>query len=178
MVGGRARSSRGIRGMVQKGKEMRGPVNINDVIAGVLRLVHSDALEHHCALMTDLDLESSVSGGRQGAAPASAAQPHCKCLEAMTEIPVTQRRVTIRERQSDGRVIVSVRDFGAGLPMGEPQQIFEQFFSTKRNGMGMGLAIVRSIIVSHDGELGAENAEGGGALVHFSLPIIAKGQGK
>jgi PAS domain S-box-containing protein len=169
---------RGIRGMVQKGKEMRGPVNINDVIAGVLRLVHSDALEHHCALMTDLDLESSLVEGDKVQLQQVLLNLIVNAFEAMTEIPVTQRRVIIRERQSDGRVIVSVRDFGAGLPMGEPQQIFEQFFSTKRNGMGMGLAIVRSIIVSHDGELGAENAEGGGALVHFSLPIIAKGQGK
>jgi two-component system, LuxR family, sensor kinase FixL len=53
----------------------------------------------------------------------------------------------------------------------------EQFFSTKRDGMGMGLAIARSIIASHDGELVATNAEGGGACVHFSLPGIVKGRG-
>lgn len=47
----------------------------------------------------------------------------------------------------------------------------------ERNRMGMGLAIVRSIIASHDGELAAENADGGGACVHFSLPIIVKGRG-
>jgi two-component system sensor kinase FixL len=99
-------------------------------------------------------------------------------FEAMRETPVAERRVIIRsERESDGRVRVSVRDFGSGLPAEEPQRIFEQFFSTKREGMGMGLAIARSIIASHGGELDAENAQGGGACVHFSLPVIAEGQG-
>ena len=60
---------------------------------------------------------------------------------------------------------VSVRDFGTGLPVEEPERIFERFFSTKRDGMGMGLAIARSIIASHGGELAATNAEGGGACV-------------
>jgi signal transduction histidine kinase len=72
---------------------------------------------------------------------------------------------------------VSVRDFGTGLPGEEPERIFEQFFSTKREGMGMGLAIARSIITSHGGELAAENAQGGGACLHFSLPVIAEGPG-
>ncbi|MBV8586336.1 MAG: GHKL domain-containing protein, partial [Verrucomicrobia bacterium] len=154
---------------------MRGPVDINDLIAGVLRLVHSDALEHNCLLMTDLELESPLVEADKVQLQQVLLNLIVNALEAMKETPLSQRRVIIKARQSDGRAIVSVRDFGAGLPLGDPQRIFEQFFSTKRNGMGMGLAIVRSIIVSHDGELGAENAEGGGARVHFSLPIIAKG---
>jgi signal transduction histidine kinase len=92
----------------------------------------------------------------------------------MRETPPAERRVIIRsERESEGRVRVSVRDFGTGLPAEEPARIFERFFSTKREGMGMGLAIARSIIASHGGELDAANAQGSGACVHFSLPVIA-----
>jgi len=99
-------------------------------------------------------------------------------FEAMRETPAAERRVIIRsERESEGRVRVSVRDFGTGLPAEEPARIFERFFSTKREGMGMGLAIARSIIASHGGELAAANAHGGGACVYFSLPVIAEGQG-
>ena len=58
----------------------------------------------------------------------------------------------------------------------EPERIFERFFSTKREGIGMGLAIARSIIVSHGGELAAGNAEGGGVCLYFLLPVIAKRQ--
>lgn len=60
-------------------------------------------------------------------------------------------------RESASRVRVSARDFGGGLPVEEP----ERFFSTKCAGMGLGLAIARSIISSHGGELAAANAEGG-----------------
>jgi signal transduction histidine kinase len=97
-------------------------------------------------------------------------------FDAMCQIPPADRRVIIRtESGPDGRVQLRVRDFGIGLPMENPQRIFEQFFSTKRDGLGMGLAIARSIIASHGGELGAVNAEGGGTCVCFSLPIAEKG---
>jgi signal transduction histidine kinase len=71
---------------------------------------------------------------------------------------------------ADGFVRVSVRDHGIGLPAEDPEKIFSHFFSTKPNGMGMGLTIVRSIVESYGGELGAENAEGG-ARVSFRLPV-------
>jgi signal transduction histidine kinase len=97
-------------------------------------------------------------------------------FEAMRETPVAERRVIIRsERESDDRARVSVRDFGTGLPAEEPERIFERFFSTKHEGMGMGLAIARSIITSHGGELAAANAQDGGAYVYFSLPVTGKG---
>ncbi len=168
---------RGIRGMVRKGEEVRGPVNLNDVIASVLGFVHSDALGHHCALITETDPKLPLVEADQVQLQQVLLNLVVNAFEAMRETPATERRVIIRsERESDGRVRVSVRDFGIGLPLEGPQQIFEQFFSTKREGMGMGLAIARSIITLHGGELAAANAQGGGARVYFSLPVIAEGQ--
>jgi signal transduction histidine kinase len=63
-----------------------------------------------------------------------------------------------------------VRDFGAGLPAEASERIFEQFFSTKREGMGMGLFISRSIVAAHRGTLCGENAKGGGAQFWLRLP--------
>jgi PAS domain S-box-containing protein len=167
---------RGIRSMVHKGEEVRGPVNINEVIAGVLRFVHSDALERHCILLAEPDLGLPLVEADQVQLQQVLLNLIVNAFEAMDGQPAAERRVIIRsERESGARVRVSVRDFGPGLPAGETQQIFEQFFSTKRDGMGMGLAIARSIIVSHDGEMVATNAEGGGACVHFSLPGVTKG---
>ena len=169
---------RGIRGMVRKGEEVRGPVNLNDVIASVLRFVHSDALGHHCALVTEAGPELPLVEGDQVQLQQVLLNLVVNAFEAMRETPAAERRVIIRsERESEGRVRVSVRDFGTGLPAEEPARIFERFFSTKREGMGMGLAIARSIIASHGGELAAANAHGGGACVYFSLPVIAEGQG-
>jgi PAS domain S-box-containing protein len=169
---------RAIRGMVRKGEEVRRPVNLNDVIANVLRFVRSDALEGHCALVTEPDPELPLVEADLVQLQQVLLNLVVNAFEAMRETSVAERRVIIRtERESDGRVRVSVRDFGIGLPAEEPQRIFEQFFSTKREGMGMGLAIARSIITAHGGELAAANAQGGGACVHFSLPVIAEGQG-
>ena len=169
---------RGIRGMVQKGQEVRSLVNLNDVIAGVLRFVRSDALEHQCLVVTEPDPELPLVEADRVQLQQVLLNLVMNAFEAMRETPVAQRRVIIRsEREFDGRVRVSVRDFGTGLPTEEPERIFERFFSTKREGMGMGLAIARSIVTSLGGELAATNAEGGGACVHFSLPVIGKGQG-
>jgi PAS domain S-box-containing protein len=167
---------RAIRGMVQKGKEVRGPVNFNEVIANVQRLVHSDAVERHCVLVTELDPELPSVQGDQVQLQQVLLNLVVNAFEAMGETPLPKRRVIIRsERESKGRARVSVRDFGIGLSTQNPERIFEHFFSTKHDGLGMGLAIVRSIVASHDGELAAVNAEGGGACIYFSLRANAEG---
>jgi two-component system, LuxR family, sensor kinase FixL len=166
---------RSIRGMVHKGKQVRCPLSLNDVIVGVLRFVHSDALERHCLLITEAEPDLPPVEGDQVQLQQVLLNLIVNAFEAMSETPVAERRVIIRtERESDGRLRVSVRDFGIGLPPGNSERIFENFFSTKRDGLGMGLAIVRSIVVSHEGELAAVNAEGGGTCVYFSLPVIAE----
>jgi signal transduction histidine kinase len=92
-------------------------------------------------------------------------------FEASKGVPRVQRRVIIRtERDGDGAVRACVRDFGTGLPIDMPEWVFDRFFSTKREGMGIGLFIARSIVVAHGGTLWAENAEGGGAQFRLQLP--------
>ena len=168
---------RGIRSMVQKGNPTRSTVNLNDVIAYVLRLVHSDALERHCALVTQADPNLPLVEGDQVQLQQVLLNLVMNAFEAMGETPLSERRVIVRsERISDGRVRVSVRDFGTGLLVDNSERIFEHFFSTKQNGLGMGLAIVRSIVAAHDGELAAVNAEGGGTCAYFSLPGFREGK--
>jgi signal transduction histidine kinase len=92
-------------------------------------------------------------------------------MEAMSEQPGADRMVVVRTRASDGNsVLTSVEDTGPGLRRGTQQMVFEPFYTTKRTGMGMGLAIARSIIESHGGSIWAEN-KGRGAIFHFRLPL-------
>jgi two-component system sensor kinase FixL len=92
-------------------------------------------------------------------------------FEASKDVPKLQRRVIIHaERDGDSTVRACVRDFGAGLPAEASERVFEQFFSTKRDGMGMGLFISRSIVAAHRGTLCAENAADGGAQFWLRLP--------
>jgi signal transduction histidine kinase len=113
----------------------------------VLGFVRSDALERQCALITEAHPALPLVQANQVQLQQVLLNLVVNALEAMRETPVAERRVIIRsDCESNLRVRVSVRDYGSGLPVGQPEQIFERFFSTKRDGMGMGLAIVRTII--------------------------------
>jgi signal transduction histidine kinase len=93
-------------------------------------------------------------------------------IEAMQNVSSSVRSLRIvSQRRNDGTVEVEVRDSGGGLI--DPERIFEAFYTTKPDGMGMGLAICRSIVEAHSGRLWAENVEAGGASITFSLPIRA-----
>jgi signal transduction histidine kinase len=93
-------------------------------------------------------------------------------LGAMRDTPPSRRVVEIAtSRNGDSTVSVAVRDYGSGISEATRERLFEQFFTTKEEGLGMGLAIVRSIVEAHGGSLAGENAEGGGARFHFRLPI-------
>jgi signal transduction histidine kinase len=93
-------------------------------------------------------------------------------IEAMQDVNDQARRLQIvSRRQDDDTIAVEVRDRGRGLD--DPERIFEAFYTTKPDGMGMGLAICRSIVEAHSGRLWAENVDTGGASITFSLPIRA-----
>jgi signal transduction histidine kinase len=93
-------------------------------------------------------------------------------FDAMGETPASRRIVEITTTSNgDGTISVAVRDHGCGIAETARERLFEHFFTTKKEGLGMGLAIVRSIIEAHGGTIAAENATGGGARFQFHLPI-------
>jgi signal transduction histidine kinase len=81
------------------------------------------------------------------------------------------RTVELRARLGDAGAVVAVSDSGRGLDPRCVERVFEAFFSTKREGMGMGLAICRSIVEAHGGQIHARNNGGGGATFEFTLPF-------
>jgi PAS domain S-box-containing protein len=163
---------RGVRSLVRKSESVRRTVDINVLAAEVLRLMHSDLLIRECSVATEYDPELPQIDADPVQIQQVLLNLMINALEAMQSVPSGQRGVAIQTRKDgEGFIVVSVRDRGIGLPLGVPEKLFEQFFSTKREGMGMGLSIVRSIIEAHAGTLGAENAEGGGAHFFFRLPM-------
>jgi signal transduction histidine kinase len=92
-------------------------------------------------------------------------------IEAMNETPPEQRKLTVRVSQHEGRVEVRVIDNGTGMADAVRERLFTPFFSTKPNGMGMGLNICRSIIEFHKGRLWVENNPEGGTIFVFTLPL-------
>ncbi|HTQ51322.1 MAG TPA: ABC transporter substrate binding protein [Candidatus Acidoferrales bacterium] len=92
-------------------------------------------------------------------------------MDAMNSTPKLERRLTIRVSEAtDGNLLVAVSDRGTGIAPEEIVHIFEPFFTTKPDGMGMGLAISRTIIQAHGGEIRAANNALGGATFAFTLP--------
>ncbi len=93
-------------------------------------------------------------------------------IEAMKD---SGGELTVKSELQDGQLQFSVGDTGVGLPMEKMDQIFSAFFTTKPQGSGMGLAISRSIVESHGGQLWASANSGAGATFHFTLPIQVTG---
>lgn len=90
--------------------------------------------------------------------------------EAMADKRAEQRKLLIcTQTHSAGAVRISVADRGCGIPAGQEQKLFEAFFTTKEQGLGLGLSICRSIVLSHGGRLWAENNSNGGATFHIDL---------
>jgi signal transduction histidine kinase len=92
--------------------------------------------------------------------------------EAMSRVQERPRQLLVRTERDEGYVRLSVQDVGVGLQLQDIDQLFQPFYTTKTNGMGIGLAVSRSIVESHGGRLWAtSNADGLGATFSFSLPI-------
>ena len=97
-------------------------------------------------------------------------------IHAMHDVDGRPRELLIGfETEADAMVRISVRDSGSGIA-GDPAQIFQPFFTTKREGMGMGLSICRSIIEAQAGRIHAANNADHGATISFTLPVAAADQ--
>ncbi len=93
--------------------------------------------------------------------------------QASASCPREQRQIDIRTDVDSRRVLVEVADAGPGFPAGSVEEAFTPFFTTKPEGLGMGLAISRTILERYQGRLWGDNRAGGGAVVSFSLPFVA-----
>lgn len=92
-------------------------------------------------------------------------------MDAMSGMPSVERRIIVSTARDDDNAELSVSDVGPGIPAGKLKEVFEPFFSTKPQGMGMGLSIARTIVEAHGGQLSAENQAGRGAAFHMRMPL-------
>jgi len=94
-------------------------------------------------------------------------------MDAMAETPIQHRKVTLRtQRTSAHEVEVAVIDAGSGIDPQRIGRIFDSFFTTKKEGMGLGLSIARSIVEAHHGTLAVRNNPTGGVTFSFTLPVV------
>lgn len=161
---------RGIREMVRKGETVRQQTNVNDVVRSVVQIVHPDALLRSCEVETSLEPNLPTIEGDPVQLRQVLINLVVNAFDAMHDTPVVDRKVEITTAWSgNGAIRASVRDYGVGISEETRAHLFDPFFTTKAEGLGMGLAIVRSIVESHGGAIAAENVEGGGARFYFTL---------
>ena len=94
-------------------------------------------------------------------------------IDAMKDTPAENRIISIRSSRGEKFAELSVSDRGSGLPENKLKEVFEPFFTSKTEGMGMGLSIARTIIEAHHGQIWARNRDHGGASFRVRLPIVS-----
>jgi hypothetical protein len=146
------------------------PLNINEVIRDVMRLVEADAAKRRIAVALILDSELPLVRGDRLQLQQLVLNLVLNALDAVDPITDSSRQVSIRSgRCAEAQAAIEVSDTGGGLE--SPETAFEPFFTTKANGMGMGLPICRSIATAHGGTLSAARNDGPGTTFMFTIPL-------
>jgi PAS domain S-box-containing protein len=164
-----------LRSMLARGEIQRQPVDLNQVVREVLELAHSDLITRGVTVGMQLDPNAAPVLADKVQMQQVALNLVVNACEAMSGVAPSGRKLTIATQlASDGSFIeCSVSDLGRGIPDGDLERIFQPFVTTKKHGLGLGLAICRSIVEAHGGRLWAENGPDGGAVFRFTAKINA-----
>ena len=159
-----------VRNTIKKGDPTRRRINLNELVTNVTHFVSADAMAYSCDVETSLAKDLPLIEGDPVQIQQVLVNLVSNALDAMRQTPPDRRKVEISTAgNGDNEVCLSVRDHGTGIRAEVHERLFDQFFTTKEQGLGMGLAIVRSIVESHGGDIQAENVADGGARFLFYL---------
>ncbi|MGO9419710.1 PAS domain-containing protein [Roseiarcus sp.] len=162
-----------VRSLTRKSTREMVSLDINEVIREVIVLMGAEFRRHGVQVETSLRNLDSVFGDRVQLQQV-VLNLIMNGIEAMADSKRGQRRLEIRStNEESGHVLVAVEDSGPGLSSAQADRLFEAFFTTKPEGMGMGLSICRSIIEAHGGRLWATPNRPNGAIFQFTLPTAA-----
>jgi PAS domain S-box-containing protein len=161
----------GVRNMVRRGEPSHAVVRIDDVLRDLLQIVRAEALERNVKIKQQINSDAGSVRANRVQLLQVLLNLTLNAFEAMSvNRPDARCLVISSDPNSNGEVVIQVRDQGPGFPPGMSKELFEPFFSTKAEGTGMGLAIARSIVEAHKGILSCENCESGGACFTVRLP--------
>lgn len=166
---------RQIRAMFSNATPERTNVQVNELIREVESLIQADASRNQVAIHNEFDLDLPAAIGDPVQLRQVLVNLVQNGIEAMIPVTDRPRRLVIRSgKHSQDEVFVAVRDFGIGIEPRDEQRLFDAFFTTKGQGMGMGLSISRSIIEAHGGRLWARANDDHGATFQFTLPAASE----
>ena len=163
-----------LRSLLRKSVSEIKPLNINDLIDETIVLIATDASVRNSVIKTKLDNNLPFVHGDRIQLQQVLLNLISNSFDAL-ENNLDSREILIRTKRLDaGTIIVEVKDSGCGIPAQNIPKLFTHFFTSKPDGLGMGLSISRSIIESHGGRLDVKNNPKDGATFYFTLPIDKK----
>jgi signal transduction histidine kinase len=161
-----------IRSLTRKAPQQRTRFDLNEAIRDVIALSHGEMQRHGVALRTEFAMDLPKVAGDRVQVQQVVLNLVVNAVEAMSGMDDGQRELRIdTRRQGAVGALVAVRDSGPGLDAEAVDRLFEAFYTTKPDGMGMGLAICRSIIEAHGGRLWVKANEPRGAVFQFTLAV-------
>jgi two-component system, LuxR family, sensor kinase FixL len=160
-----------IRNFLRKQNPQMQPLDLNAAVSDVLRLVAADARKRRVQIRTDMAGDLPLVFGDRTQLQQVLLNLIVNGMDAMQSTPEASRRLSVQTKSDgDGVIEVAVEDGGRGIAADDSRRLFEPFFTTREEGMGIGLSIAQSIIAAHHGQIWAENNANGGATFHFSVP--------
>jgi signal transduction histidine kinase len=161
---------REVRALARKQAPETRPLDLNTVVRDVLALVEADARRRGVEVEMDLDPRLPAATGDRTQLRQVVLNLALNGVDAVAADGSRDRRIRIRTRAADGQIELAVSDTGPGLAEEIIPRLFESFFSTKAEGLGLGLSIVRSIVEAHGGRVTAANNNERGATFRVQLP--------
>ena len=166
-----------VRALAKKSPLKTTPSDLRNIIADVLTLTRHESAARHVILRAELPENLPLVSADAVQLQQVLLNLVVNGMDAMAEVEAEKRILEIRARpgtfEDRPAVTISVHDSGAGLKSAQADRLFEPFYTTKPQGLGMGLVISRSIIEAHGGRLWAESNEGSGATFLFTLPAAS-----
>ncbi|HXV81161.1 MAG TPA: ATP-binding protein, partial [Candidatus Binatia bacterium] len=162
---------RRLRSLVKKEVSEFASVDMTSLVREVAALVHSDAILLNVTLAVETADGLPAVQGDKVQLQQVVLNLLLNAFDAMKECASAERQVKLWVERNAGEIQTAVSDCGPGLSGDKLDKIFEPFYTTKREGLGMGLSICRSIIEVHGGQLWAENNSDRGATFYFTVPI-------
>ncbi len=165
-----------MRALVKKGELDIMPLDLAALIRDVVLLVRSDATLHNIHVSLEVDTHLPPVRGDKVQLQQVTLNLLLNAFDAMHDCPPDKREIHVRAARDGGRMVeITVADHGAGLTIDKLEKIFQPFYTTKHDGLGLGLSISRSIIEAHGGRLWADNNPDRGATFYFTLPVSSFG---
>jgi C4-dicarboxylate-specific signal transduction histidine kinase/ABC-type uncharacterized transport system substrate-binding protein len=159
--------------LFKRGEPLFAPLDVNELVRDTLELTRTNLLTRQVAAFLRLAPDLPLVDGDRVQLQQLLLNLIVNAADAMEATPMAERQLTISTALSGPQIQLCVADRGPGIPGSDLNHVFEPFWTTKGAGMGIGLAICRSIVAAHRGSLSSANAQEGGAIFCTLLPVRA-----